>query len=987
MFTLQIKSQPTMKFFTLLTVCIATLLLVGSISFGQPNPGLPSLEAFDQWSLYRQGVQFRQVSSSDPLGEEHDGSGFLYQQDSLYVIFEQEGPGCVYRLWIDGTGSASNRTIKFFFDRSQVPSISIPIQQLFSGLYYPFVTPLVGAPTVSSGGYYCYFPICFAEHLRIALVGDNVPYQIGFQLYPSGTAVTSYTGTENPTTVQDQWQNTGSDPKNPTGNITESGNVTLAPLGTQIIYSHTGGGSITSIRLTPNETVLSVLESMRVKMFWDGNQNPQVDCSLGSFFGTSLGLADISGLPIGIEGNEFYCYFSMPYWSDARIELYNSSLISTVHVAFNLTYKQELYPSDHGYFCVKQQSISNSQPDLDLLLPEFGGHGNLIGITLSLTSSNSSYYTGDLRIYQDGIAGPIVQGTNYDNDFNAANGSSLRSFSTAMDGFPVIIHGIQTKTCAYRFLLGDLIPFGNHISIRAEHGDRNTIPLQYNSVIYAYRRPELALVLSDEFNVGDVSSEQAHNYSVQGGQTSQTHSYAYPGSYDNQFFPDDGHTSFGISSFTVQVDPTNDGVRLVRRRDAGIFPQSAIVRVGGDSLGMWWDSDYNPYKRWADSYYEIPAIYTQGQSQIDVSLELTGSTAWSEYYYWVYSHVSPQIDAIPPQQVVGLVANTLEDGTQAQLNWDSSIDNMGIENYNIYRSLQQNFQPAPGNKIATSPVPTFTDYELIPGSFNYYRVNATDFSGNEGGLSDEVFVRTSDNFIFEAENFRDVTTSPNDAYIPQNMTEYGDNWSNQTQLLFAANDIGDYLSVTLEIAISDTYDLSGYLTKAFNCGILSFRVDGVTLGIPYDLYLPIIQRSPEVAFGTFYLPSGIHTFTYSVAGKNAASSDYILGIDNLVLHSHYLSPVAPDSKQNLPQSFSLEYNFPNPFNTQTTIKFNLAKSGFTTLKVVDLMGRDVAVLTNKWFSQGGHELNWNASGNSSGIYFIELKQEKKTAIKKILLLK
>jgi hypothetical protein len=75
----------------------------------------------------------------------------------------------------------------------------------------------------------------------------------------------------------------------------------------------------------------------------------------------------------------------------------------------------------------------------------------------------------------------------------------------------------------------------------------------------------------------------------------------------------------------------------------------------------------------------------------------------------------------------------------------------------------------------------------------------------------------------------------------------------------------------------------------------------------------------------------------------------------------------------LPGSFSLEQNFPNPFNPATTIRFSLPRSSEVTLKVYDTLGKEVAILLNQKFAAGDHEIKWNAGALSSGIYLYRLQ--------------
>ncbi len=85
--------------------------------------------------------------------------------------------------------------------------------------------------------------------------------------------------------------------------------------------------------------------------------------------------------------------------------------------------------------------------------------------------------------------------------------------------------------------------------------------------------------------------------------------------------------------------------------------------------------------------------------------------------------------------------------------------------------------------------------------------------------------------------------------------------------------------------------------------------------------------------------------------------------------------------------YKLAQNYPNPFNPSTTIKYQIPKESFVTLKVYDAIGREVASLVNKQQSAGYYNLNFNAANLSSGIYFYRILAGDYTAVKKMLLLK
>ncbi|MBW7888718.1 MAG: T9SS type A sorting domain-containing protein, partial [Bacteroidetes bacterium] len=92
---------------------------------------------------------------------------------------------------------------------------------------------------------------------------------------------------------------------------------------------------------------------------------------------------------------------------------------------------------------------------------------------------------------------------------------------------------------------------------------------------------------------------------------------------------------------------------------------------------------------------------------------------------------------------------------------------------------------------------------------------------------------------------------------------------------------------------------------------------------------------------------------------------------------------------NIPQRFSLEQNYPNPFNPTTQIRFTIPVSSFTTLKVYDIVGREVAMLVNEVKEAGSYsvQLSMNEYQLSSGVYFYTLRAGNFVATKKMLLMK
>jgi hypothetical protein len=85
--------------------------------------------------------------------------------------------------------------------------------------------------------------------------------------------------------------------------------------------------------------------------------------------------------------------------------------------------------------------------------------------------------------------------------------------------------------------------------------------------------------------------------------------------------------------------------------------------------------------------------------------------------------------------------------------------------------------------------------------------------------------------------------------------------------------------------------------------------------------------------------------------------------------------------------YGLNQNFPNPFHPSTVIGYQLPANSEVSLKVVDMLGREVATLVEGWVDAGIHETRFDASGFSSGVYIYTLTAGHSTISKRMLLIR
>jgi hypothetical protein len=158
----------------------------------------------------------------------------------------------------------------------------------------------------------------------------------------------------------------------------------------------------------------------------------------------------------------------------------------------------------------------------------------------------------------------------------------------------------------------------------------------------------------------------------------------------------------------------------------------------------------------------------------------------------------------------------------------------------------------------------------------------------------------------------------------------------------------------------------------------------VMLNNPFNLYpLPPVPAnnidfwmpaggSPALTGASFTDPllNGFEQTTYVGA---FGSTNWTAGWANFNPQSYVPSPIGvKQTSTEVPGEFALSQNYPNPFNPATTIKFSIPQSGFVSLKVYDILGREVSQIVKDNLQVGSYEVNFDASNLTSGTYFYKI---------------
>ncbi len=195
---------------------------------------------------------------------------------------------------------------------------------------------------------------------------------------------------------------------------------------------------------------------------------------------------------------------------------------------------------------------------------------------------------------------------------------------------------------------------------------------------------------------------------------------------------------------------------------------------------------------------------------------------------------------------------------------------------------------------------------------------------------------------------------------------------------------------SLKASVGDTiwqpiFINSEYIPKAFYDSLLYDTVLSVPTYIRY-LSEPVIPDWPTFGFAKGF---GLVYYRYTVedpiypryypvfnflqyARINGAEFGILLDVKDQKLQSN---------------SFNLSQNYPNPFNSQTRIEYQISNESFVTLKIFDILGREVETLVHSFQKPGQHSLNYSASGLSSGIYFLVMEADNYSQTIKMVYLK
>ena len=275
--------------------------------------------------------------------------------------------------------------------------------------------------------------------------------------------------------------------------------ITVEPGEVREIANIEGPGAIQHIWMTPSAEWRQYI----LRIYWDGCENPSVECPLGDFFANAYGgFAQLTSLPVCVNpGSAFNCYWEMPFRKSCRMTIENLRHEPMV-LFYQIDYTLTEVPEDCAYFHAQFRRVNPlpyQQPYT--ILEGVKGKGQYAGTYMAWGVNNTGWWgEGEIKFYLDGDEEfPTICGTGTEDYFcgsyNFDTGGRYQEFCTPYAGMPRVIrpdglYQSQQRFSLYRWHVMDPIRFESDLRVTIQalgwRKDGRYLPLQDDIASVAY---------------------------------------------------------------------------------------------------------------------------------------------------------------------------------------------------------------------------------------------------------------------------------------------------------------------------------------------------------------------------------------------------------------------------------------------------------------------------------------------------------------------
>lgn len=284
--------------------------------------------------------------------------------------------------------------------------------------------------------------------------------------------------------------------------------IEVAPGQTITLLDFEGPGVVRRFWLTISPRNVDTLSQVILRMYWDNETNPSVECPLGAFFGVGFGEASehYVSLPMDVGSGGYNCYWPMPFHQHARWTLENRSGTRVGSFYYNVDYTAyDSLPDDLMEFhaCWRRENPTDPRHNYTILAAQGGGIFTGVALFmrgLHMGKNKLAFLEGDEMIYVDepNPYPPTPKHWNHPESVPQINGTGTEDYFGggwyfAQGPFSAPYHGCVIKdeshsqVAAYRWNIEDAVMFHKNIRVTIEHGSGDSVPADYSSVAYFYQ--------------------------------------------------------------------------------------------------------------------------------------------------------------------------------------------------------------------------------------------------------------------------------------------------------------------------------------------------------------------------------------------------------------------------------------------------------------------------------------------------------------------
>lgn len=250
--------------------------------------------------------------------------------------------------------------------------------------------------------------------------------------------------------------------------------VHIAPGETFTLAEIEGPGAIQHIWMTPTGNWRFSI----IRMYWDDEEEPSVECPVGDFFGMGWGVyAPLSSLAICVNpGSAFNCYWTMPFRKKCRITMENINPEDAMVLYYQIDYTLTEVPADAAYFHAQfRRTNTNSTSDYTII-DGIKGKGHYVGVYLAQGVNNNGWWgEGEIKFFMDGDKQfPTICGTGAEDYFcgsyNFDREGQYKEFCTPYAGLHQVIrpdgtYRSQQRFGMYRWHITDPVRFEKDLKV------------------------------------------------------------------------------------------------------------------------------------------------------------------------------------------------------------------------------------------------------------------------------------------------------------------------------------------------------------------------------------------------------------------------------------------------------------------------------------------------------------------------------------------